>query len=29
MRCQCEEFLSLDAVLNDNAQKNGLRTISL
>ena len=29
MRCQCEEFLSLDAVLNDNAQKSGLRTISL
>lgn len=29
IRCQCEEFLSLDAVLNDNAQKSGLRTISL
>jgi uncharacterized protein len=29
IRCQCKEFLSLDAVLNDNAQKSGLRTISL
>jgi hypothetical protein len=29
LRCQCEGFLSLDAVLNDNAQRHGLRTISL
>lgn len=29
IRCQCEEFFSLDAVLNDNAQKSGFRTITL
>ncbi|MEY2953582.1 MAG: hypothetical protein RLZZ401_1669 [Pseudomonadota bacterium] len=29
LRCQCDGFLSLDAVLNDNAQRHGLRTIPL
>ncbi len=29
VRCQCEEFLSLDAVLNDNAKRLGLGTITL
>ena len=29
MRCQCTEFLSLDIVLNDNAQRLGLDAITL
>lgn len=29
MRCQCTEFLSLDLVLNDNAKRLGLGTITL
>lgn len=29
LRCQCQAFFSLDNVLNDNAQRNGLRTITL
>lgn len=29
MRCQCTEFLSLDIVLNDNAQRLGLGAITL
>ena len=29
MRCQCTEFLSLDRVLNDNAERLGLGAITL
>jgi uncharacterized protein len=29
MRCQCTDFVSLDAVLNQNAQDSGLSTITL